>query len=129
METLSKSELLRDEDFVAALTHIGYSKRHDKESSFAVLDYFRKPVNRDDLKPLTDFLYVMNDIVRLYGEVLERENKRLNKETEEKFIGFLDKLDEVDKVMCQHTENPEQLEKWKTTIDKFKNVINHIMQL
>lgn len=129
LETLSKSELLRNEDFVVAFTHIGYSKRHDKESSFAVLDYFRKPVNQDGLKPLTDFLYVMNDIVRLYGEVLERENKQLNKETEEKFIGFLDKLDEVDKVMSQHTENPEQLEKWKTTIDKFKNVINQIMQL
>lgn len=129
LEILSKSELLRDENFVAAFTHIGYSKRHDKESSFAVLDYFRKPVNQDDLKPLTDFLYVMNDIVRLYGEVLERENKQLNKETEEKFMDFLGKLDEVDKLMSQHTENSEQLEKWKTTIDKFKNMINQIMQL
>ena len=129
LETLSKSELLQDEDYVVAFTHVGYSNRHKKESSFAVLDYFRRPFSQDDLKPLIEFLYVINDIVRLYGEVLEIENKQLNKRTEERVIDLLDKLDEFDKVMGQHTDNPEQLEKLKTTIDKFKNMIKQTMQL
>ena len=66
---------------------------------------------------------------KVTNETLEIENKQLNKRTEERVIDLLDKLDEVDKVMGQHTDNPEQLEKLKTTIDKFKNMIKQTMQL
>lgn len=129
LEGLTKSELLQDEDYVVAFSHVGTLNKLKKESSFAVLDYFRRPVSQDYLKPLIVFLNVMNDIVRLYGEVLEKENKQLNKRTEEGVIDLLDKLDKVDNMISQHADNPEQLEKLKTTINKFKNMINQIMQL
>ena len=93
-----------------------------------MLDYFRNPLSQDDLKPLVGFLYVMNNIIRLYGEVLEKENKQLNKETEEKFVGFLNKIEEVDKLLSQHLSNQEQLEKWKTTLEDFKTLMKKIME-
>jgi len=126
LNILAGSALLRDEDMVVTFTHVGTIKKQNRESAFAVLDYFRQPVTKADLDPLIDFLHVMNDIVRLYTQVLGLENEQVKQETEAKFEGYMRKLDEMDRIVTENTKDPSVLAKWKENFEKLRGLIKMI---
>lgn len=129
LEQLSKSNLLSDEDMVVAFTHVGTIKKLGKESSFAVLDYFRQPVDPTDLKPLTDFLQVMNDIVRLYNKVVDAQNKVMKESTEAKYTDYRSKIDQMFSKLEENVKDPEQIEKLREMANKIKEVIDKFEHL
>ncbi len=129
LSTLSMNAFLKDEDMISAFTHIGTIKKTQTESTFAVLDYFRKEVKKDDMDILTEYIFVLNDILRLYNKVMDYENKHFNKEREEQFARYLDQIDKIDKIMAQNTKDEIMLNKWKDSSNKIKEILRKFEEL
>lgn len=129
LDALSKSAMLRDEDMIVAFTHVGTIKKQKQESSFAVLDYFRQPVKEEEMNDLTDFLVVMNDIMRLYNKVMEWEGRQMQQETEATFAGYLEKIDQFEQQIKEKVQDPEQLTLMEETMEKLRGVIEKFEEM
>lgn len=129
LETLSKSAILRDEDMIVAFTHVGTIKKQKRESSFAVLDYFRQPVKQEDIKVLTDFLFLMNDIMRLYNKVMEWGSRQIQQQAEATFAGYFAKIDQFEQQIKEKVQDPEQLALMEEAMDKLRGVIEKFEEL
>ncbi|SEA55590.1 hypothetical protein SAMN05216462_1778 [Xylanibacter ruminicola] len=129
LEVLAESKLLQDEDMIVALTHVGTNKKRHNESAFLVLDYFRHPVAKEEMNSLTEFLQVMNDIVRLYNDVIGWESKQIQTETEMMFAGYYDKIDEFDKLMKYKISDPEVMAQWEETSDKLREMLKKLERI
>lgn len=126
LEVLANSDILKDEDRVVAFTHVGTIKKLQRESSLAVLDYFIKPVCKKDLDDLTAFLWVMNDIVRLYNKVMTISSTKIKKETSVALGGIKDMWEKCERVMMDNLKDPKQIDKWKETSDKMKDLLKKL---
>ena len=115
LDKLSKSNILNDEGMIDAFTHNGMMKGGG-EYVFNVLDYFTKPVSKEDMDDLTAFLRVMSDVMKLEVEF---------------FQGYIDQLDEYKAKTCEITDDHEarvkiceMFEQMKAQLLNFKQMIN-----
>lgn len=122
LDALANSDILKDEDRVVAFTHVGTIKKLHRESSLAVLDYFIKPVRKEDLDDLSAFLWVMNDIVRLYNKVMQVNSTNIKKKTSAVLDGIKKRIEGCEKMIMRSLKDPEQIDKWKETSDKMKDL-------
>ena len=123
LEELSTKTLLKDEDMIAAFTHVGTIKKMQTESTFAVLDYFRKDVKKEDLDVLTEYLIVLNDIIRLYNKVMKWESERSKQERELTFAGYFEQIDKIDKLVGQNAKDDALLAKWRESSEKMREML------
>lgn len=123
LDVLSGNAFLNDEDMIAAFTHVGTIKKQQTESTFAVLDYFRKNVKKGDLDVLSDYLFVLNDIIRLYNKVMNYEGRQMDKEREATFAGFFEQIDKIDKLVDKNTKDPATLAKWRESSEKMREML------
>lgn len=126
---LSTNTFLKDEDMIAAFTHVGTIKKHKKESTFAVLDYFRQDVRKEDLDVLTEYLFVLNDVIMLYNKVMNRESKRSKQEREATFAGYFEQIDKVDRLVEQNTKDEAILVKWRESSEKMREMLRNFEKL
>lgn len=129
LAALSTNAFLKDEDMIVAFTHFGTIKKTQIESTVVVLDYFKKDVKKDELDILIEYIYVLNDILRLYNKVIDFENKQLNKEREVQFAGYFDQIDKIDKIVAQNTKDEVMLAKWKESSDKIREMLRNIERM
>ena len=123
LEELSTKALLKDEDMIAAFTHVGTIKKIQTESTFAVLDYFRKDVKKEDMDVLTEYLFVLNDIIRLYNKVMNWESERSKQERELTFAGYFEQIDKIDKLVEQNAKDEALLAKWRESSEKMREML------
>lgn len=129
LASLSMSFFLKDEDMIAAFTHVGTIKKKQTESTFAVLDYFRKDVKKEDLDVLTEYLFVLNDIIRLYNKVMNRESERSKLEIEVIIAGYFEQIEKIDKLVEQNTKDESVFAKWRECSDKMKEMLRNFEKL
>jgi len=126
---LSTNAFLNDEDMIAAFTHVGTINKQQKESTFAVLDYFRKDVKKEDLDVLTEYLFLLNDIIQLYNKVMNWENERSKQEREAIFAGYFEQIEKINKLVEQNTKDEEMLAKWCESSEKMREILRNFEQL
>lgn len=126
LDAIANSPLLQDEDMVVALSHVGTIKKWNNESSFLVLDYFCQPICKDEMNVLTDFLYVMNDIVLLYNQLLGLGTKQIQEETDDLFAGYYDRINEFEKKVKEKTQDPKVLSQCEELIDKIRGMLRKV---
>ncbi len=129
LEALSGNAFLKDEDMIDAFTHVGTIRKRQTESTFAVLDYFRKDVKKEDMDVLSDYLFVLNDIIRLYNKVMDAERKQINKEREATFVGYFERIEMIDKLVEQNTKDEELLAKWHESSEKMREMLKNFEKL
>lgn len=129
LEELSTNAFLKDEDMIAAFTHVGTIKKIQKESTFAVLDYFRKDVKKEDWDVLTEYLFVLNDIIRLYNKVMNWESLQSKQEMEMAFAGYFEQIDKIDKLVVQNIKDEAMLAKWRESSEKMREMLRNFEQL
>lgn len=107
-------------------THVGYVKNLKRESSFAVLGHFLRPLDPEDSISLMEFLNVTHDIVWLFSRVLELENSRTQRVNAAKCQGHLELLDKVDKVAMEQVQDKAVLARWKECSEKLRGIIERV---
>ena len=75
---------------------------------------------------LTDFLYVMNDIVLLYNQVMDLENKQIQKETDDMFAGYYDKINVFEQQVKEKTQDPKVLAQCEELTDKLREFLKKV---
>lgn len=123
LKQLSLSPLLKNEDMVVAFSHVGTIKKQNKESSIEVFDYFCQTIPKSDLDVLSEFLFVMNDILNLYNKVLTLGTAQIKQETQSGIAGYKEKLDKLDSLMPEKLNNEEQKIQWQIATDKIRNLL------
>lgn len=129
LATLSTNAFLKDEDMIAAFTHVGTIKKIQTESTFAVLDYFRKDIKKEDLDALTEYMFVLNDIISLYNKVMSWENELSKQEREATFAGYFEKIDKMDKLAEQNAKDEATIAKWRESSEKMREILRNYEQL
>jgi len=124
---LSKSAIMNDEDMIDAFTHNGIRK-DGKEYAFAVLDYFIKPVNKEDMDDLSAFLMVMNDVMKLELAVMDVQSRISQAKSDAMFQGYIDKLDEYKAKVYELTEDPEARDKICENFEQIKAMMLDVKQ-
>lgn len=123
LEKLSHEAILNDEDMIAAFTHMGFLKKQKTEAAIAVLHYFIQPIKQNDLDALSDYIYVLNEVMNVYNQVLGWESKRMQQETNAKFTGFYEQIDKIDQLISSKVQDEEQLAKWKESSLRMKEML------
>ena len=126
LDRLSQSDYLKDEDMAVVFSHIETNKKAKKENAILVLDYFRKPVSQENLKDLSDFLFIMNDIVRLVNKVLSLQSAESNRRLQEKLDSFRQMFDKIDSMIAENVKDAEQIEGFNESTKKFRALIDDI---
>lgn len=124
LERLSQSEYLKDDDKAAVFSDIKTDKKSGKENAILVLDYFRSVTTADDLNDLREFLFLMNDIVRLVNKVLKAQSAESSRRLHEKFDNFRLMFDKIDAVIAENVKEAEQSEEFNETTRKFRELID-----
>ena len=114
---------------IAAFTHVGTIKKIQTESTFAVLDYFRQDVKKEDLDILTEYLFVLNDIIRLYNKVMNWESERSKQESEAMFVSYFKQINKIDRLVKQSTKDEAMLTKWRESSEKMREMLRNFEQL
>lgn len=127
LDMLSKSAILNDENMIDAFTHSGMRK-DGREYAFAVLDYFIKPVSKEDMDNLSAFLRVMNDVMKLELSVMDVQNRMSQAKSDAMFQGFIDKLDEYKAKACEMTEDSDACDKIRENFEQIKAMILDVKQ-
>lgn len=128
LDMLSKSAILNDENMIDAFTHSGMRK-DGREYAFAVLDYFIKPVSKEDMDNLSAFLRVMNDVMKLELSVMDVQNRMSQAKSDAMFQGFIDKLDEYKAKACEITNDPEVRNKACEMFEQMKTKMLNLKQM
>jgi len=123
LEKLSHEAILNDEDMIDAYTHMGFLKKQKAEAAIAVLHYFVQPIKQNDLDALSDYIYVLNEVMNVYNQVLGWESKRMQQETNAKFTGFYEQIDKIDQLISSKVQDEEQLAKWKESSLRMKEML------
>ena len=124
LDRLSQSVYLKDEEKAVVFSHIGKNKKAGEENAIRVIDYFVKPVESKDLKDLTDFLFLMNDIVRLVNKVLSLQSAERNRRLREQFNSFRQMFDKIDAVIAQNLKEAGQMEDFNENTKRFRTLID-----
>ena len=127
LDMLSKSAILNDEDMIDAFTHNGMRK-DGREYAFAVLDYFIKPVSKENTEDLSAFLRLMNDVMKLALAVMDVQNQMSQAKTDAMFQGYIDKLDEYKAKACDMTEDPDARDKICESFEQIKAMMLDVKQ-
>ena len=127
LDKLSKSTILNDEGMIDAFTHNGMRK-DGWEYAFAVLEYFIKPVSKEDMDDLSVFLKVMNDVMRLELAVMDVQNRMSQAKSDAMFQGYIDKLDEYKAKACEMTEDSETRNKICEAFEQMKAMMLDVKQ-
>lgn len=127
LDKLSKSAILNDEGMIDTFTHNGKMK-DGGEYVFAVLDYFIKPVSKEDMDNLSAFLRVMNDVMKLELSVMDVQNRMSQAKSDAMFQGFIDKLDEYTAKACEMTEDSDACDKIRESFEQIKAMILDVKQ-
>lgn len=128
LDKLSKSAILNDEGMIDAFTHNGKMK-DGGEYAFAVLDYFIKPVSKEDMEDLSVFLRVMNDVMKLELTVMAVQNQMSQAKSDAMLQGYIDKLDEYKTKACEMTEDSEARDKICETFEQIKEKMLDFKQM
>jgi len=126
LKKLSENNLLKNEDLVVALIHIGTIKKQKQESAFAVFNYFSRPIDSTEVNELSKLLYVMNDIVKLYSKVLSLENEQIREENSARSNEYRERIRQMDKMAEEKITDPEVLAKWKVASERLLCAFNRI---
>ena len=129
LEILLHEPILNDEDMIVAFTHMGTLKKLKKEVPNVVLDYYTKPIKQEDLNALTDFIYLMNDVLNLYNKVLDWENKQIKQETADKFSGYHSSIDRFEQIIKENVHDEVQLSSWKDTLCGLRGIISNFEKI
>jgi len=121
---LSQSDYLRDDEMAAVFSDIKANKKAGKENAILVLSYFLRPVKRENIKVLEDFLFVMNDIVRLVNKILALESAESRQRMHETFEHFRQMFDKIDAAIAENVKDAEQAEGFNETTRKFRELID-----
>lgn len=127
LDTLSKSAILNDEDMIDAFTHNGTMKGGG-EYAFSVLDYFIKPISKEDTEDLSAFLRLMNDVMKLALAVMDVQNQMSQAKTDAMFQGYIDKLDEYKAKACDMAEDPDARDKICESFEQIKAMMLDVKQ-
>lgn len=127
LDKLSKSAILNNESMIDAFTHNGTMKGGG-EYAFAVLDYFIKPVSKEDIEDLSAFLRVLNDVMKLEVAVMDVESKMSQAKTDAMFQGYIDKFDEYKAMACEKTEDSDARDKICESFEQIKAMMLDIKQ-
>ena len=128
LETLSKNDYIKDNNIVTVLTHSGPNK-NGVEAPFAILDSFRQQVKKEDLDALTEFLHLMNEIVRFNNGVMHLENKISIKKTTDSLEEMKQMILDVESKVLAGLKDPDQITQWKESMDKMKAVFSDFERL
>ena len=128
LDQLSKSGILNDEGMIDAFTHNGTMKGGG-EYAFAVLDYFIKPISKEDTEDLSAFLRVMNDVMKLELAVMNVQNQMSQAKTDAMFQGYIDKLDEFNAKACEMAGNSEAHDKICEAFEQMKAKMHDLIQM
>ena len=126
LDRLALSEYLKDEDMAVVFSHIETNRKAKRENAILVLDYFRKPVSQENLKALSNFLFIMNDIVRLVNKLLSFQSAESNRRIQEKFDFFRQMFDKIDSIIAENVKDAKQIEDFNETTQKFKALLDDI---
>lgn len=121
---LSQNDYLRDDEMAAVFSDIKANKKAGKENAILVLSYFLRPVKRENIKDLEDFLFVMNDIVRLVNKILALESAESRQRMHETFEHFRQMFDKIDAAIAENVKDAEQAEGFNETTRKFRELID-----
>lgn len=124
--TLSQSDYLKDDEMAAVFSDIKTNKKAGKENAILVLNYFLRPVKRENIKDLEDFLFVMNDIVRLVNKILALESAESSRRVHETFDHFRQMFDKIDAAIAENVKDAEQAEGFNETTRKFRELIDSL---
>lgn len=124
LEKLSQSEYLKDDDKAAVFSDVKTDKKSGKENAILVMDYFRTVTSADDLNDLREFLFLMNDIVRLVNKVLEVQSAETSRQLHEKFDNFRQMFDKIDAVIAENVKDAAQTEEFNEATRKFREMID-----
>ena len=123
LEELSQKPILNDENMITAFTHMGPLKRLKTEAPIAVLNYYVHPIKQEDINALSDFIYLMNDVLTLYNEVLGWENKQIQQETADKFSGYYSSIDRFEQIIRTNVHDEAQRLKWSETLRGLRGIL------
>ena len=126
LERLSQSDFLKDDEMAAVFSDIKASKKEGKENAILVLDYFLRSVKRENIKTLEDFLFVLNDIVRLVNKILALESAESSRRLHETFDHFRQMFDKIDATIAENVKDAEQAEGFNETTRKFRELIDRL---
>lgn len=124
LERLSQSDYLKDDEMAAVFSDIKTNRKTGKENAILVLGYFLRPVSRENIKTLEDFLFVMNDIVRLVNIILALESAECRRRMHETFEHFRQMFDKIDAVIAENVKDAEKAEGFNETTRKFRELID-----
>ena len=102
---------------------MGFLKKQKAEAAIAVLHYFVQPIKQNDLDALSDYIYVLNEVMNVYNQVLGWESKRMQQETNANFTGFYEQIDKIDQLISSKVQDEEQLAKWKESSLRMKEML------
>jgi len=128
LDKLSMSAILNDEEMINAFTHNG-TRKNGIEYVFNVLDYFIKPVSKEDTEDLSAFLRLMNDIMKMELAVMDVQNQMSQAKTDAMFQEYIDKLDEYKAKACEMTEDPDARNKICGSFEQFKELTLNLKKL
>lgn len=126
LERLSQCDYLKDDEMAAVFSDIKTNRKAGKENAILVLSYFLRPVKRENIKVLEDFLFVMNDIVRLVNKILALESAESRRRMHETFEHFRQMFDKIDAVIAENVKDAEQAEGFNETTRKFRELIDSL---
>ena len=126
LERLSQSAYLKDDEMAAVFSDIKTNKKAGKENAILVLEYILRPVRRENIKDLEDFLFVMNDIVRLVNKILALESEESSRRMHETFDHFRQMFDKIDAAIAENVKDAEQAEGFNETTRKFRELIDSL---
>lgn len=72
---------------------------------------------------LTEYLFVLNDIIRLYNKVMNWESERSKQERELTFAGYFEQIDKIDKLVEQNAKDEALLAKWRESSEKMREML------
>lgn len=126
LNQLSKSDYLKDDEMAVVFSHFETNKKTGKENAVLVLDYFRKPENQEHLKVLTDFLFVLNDIVHLENKVFAIHSAEKSQEIFKKLEHYRQMLAEFETTIDKNVKDTEIVEGFHESLRSFRSLFDNI---
>lgn len=124
LERLSHSEYLKDDNKAAVFSDLKTDKKSGKENAIMTLDYFRTATTVEDLNELKEFLFLLNDIVRLMNKVLEAQSAESSRRLHETFDNFRKMFDKIDALIAENVKDAAQTEKFNDATRKFREMLD-----
>ena len=87
-----------------------------RKSPIIVLDYFRKPISKNDIDSLSEFLQIVSRLVPIYDKIMNLQSDIIRERVNSKLC----RLQNIEIAIMQQLKEPEQITQWKESMDKMK---------